>query len=225
MLFRSIGTIIVVTLYLLANVAFLYLLPLAGNPTGTTVVERGIQFAQNERVGTAAAEMMFGGAAAVIMAVLIMISTFGCNNGIVLSSVRVYQAMAKDGLFFEKMKHNNENGVPGFALWIQFIWSAALCLSGKYGDLLDYVMFSVMLFYILTIAGLFILRKKQPDVERPYKAWGYPLVPALYLVLATAFCLNLLVVKFSACWPGLLIVAIGVPVFYYWKKNGTSESL
>ena len=220
----AIGTTIVVTLYLLANVAFLYLLPLTGNPNGTTVVERGIQFAQNERVGTAAAEMMFGGAAAVIMAVLIMISTFGCNNGIVLSSVRVYQAMAKDGLFFEKMKHNNENGVPGFALWIQFIWSAALCLSGKYGDLLDYVMFSVMLFYILTIAGLFILRKKQPDVERPYKAWGYPFVPALYLVLATAFCLNLLVVKFSACWPGLLIVAIGVPVFYYWKNKSVSKN-
>ncbi len=215
----AIGTILVVSLYLLANVAYLYLLPLAGNPDGVSATERGIQFAQNERVGTAAAQMMFGGAAAIIMAVLIMISTFGCNNGIILSSVRVYQAMAKDGLFFEKMKHNNENGVPGFALWIQFIWSAALCLSGKYGDLLDYVMFSVMLFYILTIAGLFILRQKQPDAERPYKAWGYPLVPALYLVLATAFCVNLLIVKFSACWPGLLIVAIGVPVFYYWRNK------
>lgn len=215
----TIGTAIVVTLYLLANIAYLYLLPLAGNPDGVTTVERGIQFAQNERVGTAAAEMMFGASAAVIMAVLIMISTFGCNNGIVLSSVRVYQAMAKDGLFFEKMKHNNQNGVPGFALWIQFAWSACLCLSGKYGDLLDYVMFSVMLFYILTIAGLFILRKKQPDAERPYKAWGYPVVPALYLVLATAFCINLLLVKFSACWPGLVIVAIGVPVYYYWNKE------
>jgi len=218
----AIGTIIVVSLYLLANVAFLYLLPLTGTPDGANVFARGIQFAQNERVGTAAAQMMFGGAAAIIMAVLIMISTFGCNNGIILSSVRVYQAMAKDGLFFEKMKHNNENGVPGFALWIQFIWSAALCLSGKYGDLLDYVMFSVMLFYILTIAGLFILRKKEPDAERPYKAWGYPLVPALYLVLATAFCVNLLIVKFSACWPGLLIVAIGVPVFYHWKNKSTA---
>ncbi len=220
----GIGTIIVVSLYLLANIAYLYLLPLTGTPDGANVFARGIQFAQNERVGTAAAQMMFGGAAAVIMAVLIMISTFGCNNGIVLASVRVYQAMAKDGLFFEKMKHNNENGVPGFALWIQFIWSALLCLSGKYGDLLDYVMFSVMLFYILTIAGIFILRKKMPDAERPYKAWGYPLVPALYLVLASAFCINLLFVKFSACWPGLLIVAIGVPVFYYWKKKGQAES-
>ncbi len=215
----AIGTILVVSLYLLANIAYLYLLPLAGDPDGANVFSRGIQFAQNERVGTAAAQMMFGGAAAVVMAVLIMISTFGCNNGVILASVRVYQAMAKDGLFFEKMKHNNENGVPGFALWIQFLWSAMLCLSGKYGDLLDYVMFSVMLFYILTIAGIFILRKKKPDAERPYKAWGYPLVPALYLVLASAFCINLLIVKFSACWPGLLIVAIGVPVYYYWKKK------
>lgn len=221
----AIGTAIVVILYLLANIAYLHLLPLTGNANGATTLERGIQFAQNERVGTAAAEMMFGASAAVIMAVLIMISTFGCNNGIILSSVRVYQAMAKDGLFFDKMKDNNQNGVPGFALWIQFIWSALLCLSGKYGDLLDYVMFSVMLFYILTIAGLFILRKKQPGVERPYKAWGYPLVPALYLMLATAFCINLLFVKFSACWPGLLIVAVGVPVYFYWQaKNQSAQN-
>jgi APA family basic amino acid/polyamine antiporter len=215
----AIGTILVISLYLLANVAFLYLLPLAGSPDGADVTARGIQFAQNERVGTAAAEMMFGGAAAIIMAVLIMVSTFGCNNGIILSSVRVYQAMAKDGLFFDKMKHDNANGVPGFALWVQFIWASLLCLSGKYGDLLDYVMFSVMLFYILTIAGLFILRKKMPDAERPYKAIGYPVVPIVYLILATAFCINLLIVKSSACWPGLVIVAIGVPVYYYWSRK------
>jgi APA family basic amino acid/polyamine antiporter len=220
----AIGTFIVVTLYLLANVAYLHLLPLAGTPEGADTISRGIQHAQNDRVGTAAAEMMFGSSAAKIMAVLIMISTFGCNNGIILSSVRVYQAMAKDGLFFEKMKHDNRNGVPGFALWIQFGWSALLCLSGKYGDLLDYVMFSVMLFYILTIAGLFILRIKQPNAERPYKAFGYPVLPALYLILATAFCVNLLFVKFSACWPGLLIVAIGIPVFYYWNSKNPQAS-
>lgn len=217
----AIGTFIVITLYLLANVAYLFLLPLAGDPNGTDTISRGIQFAQNERVATAATEMMFGSKAVFIMAVLIMVSTFGCNNGIILSSVRVYQAMANDGLFFEKMKHNNSNGVPGFALWIQFIWASLLCLSGKYGDLLDYVMFSVMLFYILTIAGLFILRKKQPDAERPYKAVGYPLLPAIYLILATAFCVNLLVVKFSACWPGLVIVGIGVPVYFYWSSQNT----
>ena len=213
----AIGTFIVVSLYLLANIAYLFLLPLAGDPNGTDTLSRGIQFAQNERVATAATEMMFGSKAVFIMAILIMVSTFGCNNGIILSSVRVYQAMANDGLFFEKMKHNNSNGVPGFALWVQFIWASLLCLSGKYGDLLDYVMFSVMLFYILTIAGIFILRKKMPDEDRPYKAFGYPVVPALYLVLATAFCINLLIVKFSACWPGLLIVGIGVPVYFYWK--------
>ncbi len=213
----AIGTFIVVTLYLLANIAYLFLLPLAGDPNGADTISRGIQFAQNERVATAATEMMFGSKAVFIMAILIMVSTFGCNNGIILSSVRVYQAMANDGLFFEKMKHNNSNGVPGFALWIQFIWASLLCLSGKYGDLLDYVMFSVMLFYILTIAGLFILRKKQPNAERPYKAVGYPVLPAIYLILATAFCVNLLVVKFSACWPGLVIVGIGVPVYFYWR--------
>lgn len=215
----AMGTAIVIILYLLVNVAYLHLLPLAGDVNGATTLDRGIQFAHNERIGTAAAEMMFGAAAAIIMAVLIMVSTFGCNNGIILSSVRVYQAMAKDGLFFKKMQHNNKNGVPGFALWVQFIWASLLCLSGKYGDLLDYVMFSVMLFYILTIAGLFILRKKQPDAERPYKAWGYPVVPAIYLILASAFCINLLLVKTSACWPGLVIVAIGVPVYYYWRSR------
>lgn len=217
----AIGTFIVVTLYLLANVAYLHLLPLSGLPDAPSIAGRGVQFAQNERVGTAAAEMMFGESAAAIMAVLIMISTFGCNNGIVLSSVRVYQAMANDGLFFEKMKFNNRWGVPGFALWVQFVWASLLCLSGKYGDLLDYVMFAVMLFYILTIAGLFILRVKMPAAERPYKAFGYPVVPALYLILASAFCINLLLVKFSACWPGLLIVAIGVPVYFYWRKKKT----
>lgn len=217
----AIGTFIVITLYLLANVAYLFLLPLAGDPNGADTISRGIQFAQNERVATAATEMMFGSKAVFIMAVLIMVSTFGCNNGIILSSVRVYQAMANDGLFFEKMKHNNSNGVPGFALWVQFIWASLLCLSGKYGDLLDYVMFSVMLFYILTIAGLFILRKKQPNAERPYKAVGYPVLPAIYLLLATAFCVNLLIVKFSACWPGLVIVGIGVPVYFYWSSQNT----
>ncbi|HLP51779.1 MAG TPA: amino acid permease [Chitinophagales bacterium] len=220
------GTFIVVSLYLLVNIAYLFLLPLTGDPNGADTIARGIQFAQQDRVATAATSVMFGSSAVVIMAVLIMISTFGCNNGIILSSVRVYQAMAKDGLFFEKMKHNNKNGVPGFALWIQFIWSAALCLSGKYGDLLDYVMFSVMLFYILTIAGIFILRKKMPDEERPYKAFGYPVVPAIYILLAVAFCVNLLIVKFSACWPGLFIVAIGIPVYYYWNRqnNATNQS-
>jgi APA family basic amino acid/polyamine antiporter len=121
------------------------------------------------------------------------------------------------------MKANNKFGVPGFALWIQFIWASLLCLSGKYGDLLDYVMFAVMLFYILTIAGIFILRKKQPDAERPYKAWGFPLVPIIYIVLAVLFCINLIYSKPQNSLPGLGIVLLGIPIFFYWqsRKNTT----
>jgi APA family basic amino acid/polyamine antiporter len=157
--------------------AYLSLLPMHGDPNGATTVSQGIQFAANDRVGSAAATMIFGATGTILMAILIMVSTFSCNNGIILSSVRVYQAMARDGLFFDKMKDDNKNGVPGFALWIQFIWSALLCLSGQYGPLLDYVMFGVMLFYILTIAGIFVLRRTQPDAERPYRAFGYPIIP------------------------------------------------
>jgi APA family basic amino acid/polyamine antiporter len=215
----AIGTIIVTVLYLLANVAYLKLLPFWGNPNATDVMGQGLQFAANDRVGTAAATMIFGSTATIIMALLIMVSTFGCNNGITLASVRVYQAMAKDGLFFDKMKNDNKNGVPGFALWVQFIWAALLCLSGKYGDLLDYIMFAVVLFYILTIIGLFRLRKTKPNVARPYKAFGYPVVPAIYLILATYFCLNLLYMKPLYSYPGLIIVVLGIPVYYFWKRN------
>lgn len=212
------GTAIVSALYILANIAYLFLLPIKGTPGSTDTLQAGIQFAANDRVGVAAAMQIFGNPAVFIMAVLIMISTFGCNNGIVLSSVRVYQEMANDGLFFDKMKYNNKNGVPGFALWVQFIWASILCLSGKYGDLLDYVMFAVILFYILTLIGLFILRKKMPDVERPYKAFGYPILPALYIVLAAAFCLNLLWVKPNFAVGSLAIVLLGAPVYYIWKQ-------
>jgi APA family basic amino acid/polyamine antiporter len=214
-----VGTGIVTVLYLLTNIAYLKLLPFFGNPNATDVMGKGLQFATHDRVGTAAATMIFGNAATVIMAVLIMVSTFGCNNGIVLASVRVYQAMAKDGLFFSRMKNNNKNGVPGFALWIQFIWASLLCLSGKYGDLLDYVMFAVVLFYILTIAGLFVLRAKRPDEPRPYKAWGYPIVPILYILMATFFCVDLLYMKPTYSYPGLIIVLVGIPVYFYWKRR------
>jgi APA family basic amino acid/polyamine antiporter len=148
-----------------------------------------------------------------------MVSAFGCNNGIVLAGARVYQAMAKDGVFFAKMKDNNKHGEPGYALWIQFVWASILCFSGKYGDLLDYVIFAVMLFYILTILGVFILRKKNPDAVRPYKAFGYPVVPALYILIAIAFCVNLLFIKPENSFPGLIIVLLGVPVYYYWKRK------
>lgn len=214
-----IGTSVVCVIYILTNIAYLNLLPFFGDANGTDVVSQGIQFAANDRVGSASATIIFGATGTVIMAVLIMISTFGCNNGIILSSVRVYQEMAKDELFFSKMKANNKFGVPGFALWIQFIWVSLLCLSGKYGDLLDYVMFAVMLFYILTIAGIFILRKKQPDAERPYKAWGFPLVPIIYIVLAVLFCINLVYSKPQNSLPGLGIVLLGIPIFFYWQSR------
>lgn len=213
------GVLIVVTLYVFANLAYLFLLPFYGSPDGTDAFSRGIQFAADNRVGTAAASLMFGQTATIIMAILIMISTFGCNNSIIFSSARVYQAMALDGLFFKKMRDNNKFGVPGNALWIQFVWASVLCLSGKYGNLLDYVMFAVMFFAIIAIVGLFKLRKERPELNRPYKAWGYPIVPALYIILAGLFCINLLIEKPMYSFPGLIIVALGIPVYFYWSKT------
>ena len=212
------GVIGVTVLYLLANVAYLCVLPFWGDASGTDVLSKGMQYASQDRVGTAALTAMLGLSGGVLMAIIIMISTFGCNNGLVLSGSRLYQSMATDGLFFNNMKDLNANGVPGFALWVQFFWCAALCLSGKYGDLLDYVMFAVMLFYILTVTGLFILRKKRPDIERPYKAFGYPFLPALYILLASLFTINLLFTKPQFTLPGLVIVGLGFPL-YYWAKG------
>lgn len=209
----------VTLLYALTNLAYLFVLPFWGIKDAPTVELRGIQYAQFERVGTAAMQVMLGASGAIVMAVLIMISTFGANNGIILSGGRVYQTMANDGLFFKKMAENNKQDVPGFSLWAQCIWASLLCLSGRYGDLLDYVMFVVILFYVLTIAGLFILRRKLPHAERPYKAFGYPVLPLLYIVVMSAFVLNLILdeQKSKFTLPGLLIVLAGVPVYYVWK--------
>jgi APA family basic amino acid/polyamine antiporter len=211
------GVLGVTVLYLLANISYLCVLPYWGEAAGTDVLSKGIQHATQDRVGTAALMAMLGASGAIIMAVMIMISTFGCNNGLLLAGSRVYHSMATDGLFFDKMKNLNAKGVPAFALWVQFIWCSVLCLSGKYGDLLDYVMFAVMLFYMLTVAGIFILRKKRPELERPYKAFGYPFLPALYIVLAGLFTINLLFTKPQFTVPGLIIVGIGAPL-YYWAK-------
>ena len=155
------------------------------------------------------------------MAVLIMISTFGCNNGLILAGARVYYAMAKDNLFFKKVGLLNKNSVPANALIIQAIWAGILCLSGTYGQLLDYVIFAVLIFYMLTIAGVFILRRKRPDAERPYKAFGYPFLPALYILLAASISIILLIYKPQYTWPGLIIVLLGIPV-YYLKNRKTS---
>jgi basic amino acid/polyamine antiporter, APA family len=214
------GTLIVTLLYVLANVAYLMLLPVMGTPGGEEVMSRGIMFATDDRVATAAIATIFGTAAVIIMAILIMISTFGCNNGLILSGARLYYAMARDGVFFQKAGTLNKNDVPGFALIIQGIWASVLCLSGTYGDLLDYCTFSSLLFYMVTIIGLFILRKTRPDADRPYKAVGYPILPALYIILAGAICTVLLIYKPSTCGRGLFIVLLGVPIYFLWKRFG-----
>ena len=213
------GTLTVTVIYLLANVAYLSLLPLNGSPTATDVVGRGIQFATADRVGTAAASVVFGNVGVAIMAVLIMISTFGCNNGLVLAGARLYYAMAKDGLFFEQAAHLNKNAVPAKALWLQCIWASVLCLSGTYGDLLDYCTFTSLIFYIVTIGGLFILRRREPSAERPYRAFGYPVVPALYMITGIAICLILLYTKTFNTGMGLLIAGLGVPVYFLTKRG------
>jgi basic amino acid/polyamine antiporter, APA family len=220
----ALGTGIVTLLYILANVAYIVTLPVIGSPEATDVVGRGIQFATNDRVGTAAASILFGEPAAIIMAVLIMVSTFGCNNGLILAGARVYYAMAKDGLFFRSAGTLNKNAVPGAALLVQGIWAGVLCLSGTYGELLDYVVFAVLIFYILTVGGIFRLRKLRPDAERPYKALGYPVIPALHMIVAGAICIDLLIFKPAFTWPGVAIVLAGIPIYFLWSKLTRSSS-
>jgi APA family basic amino acid/polyamine antiporter len=151
------------------------------------------------------------------MAVLIMVSTFGCNNGLILAGARVYYAMAKDKLFFKVTGTLNKKSVPAAALIFQAVWASLLCLSGTYGQLLDYVVFAVLLFYILTVGGVFILRRKNPSAERPYKTFGYPFLPILYIILASIICVILLLYKPEFTWPGLIIVLLGIPVYYGWN--------
>ena len=202
------GTILVITLYVLANVSYINVLPLDA-----------IQNAPEDRVGTAAAQTIFGGNAATIMAIAIMISTFGCVNGLILAGARVYYAMAQNGLFFKKTGELNERGVPANGLILQGVWAAVLTLSGKYGDLLDYVIFAALLFYALTVAGIFVLRRKRPEAARPYKAWGYPIIPALYIVFAALIMIDLLIYKPSYTWPGLGLVLTGLPVYFLWRRK------
>lgn len=213
------GTILVTILYLAANVVYLAALPLVGDAGGATAFEHGIQFAASDRVATAAMEVMLGPAGAVVMALGIMISTFGCVNGLILAGARVYYAMARDGLFFSVASLLNTRRVPAAALVLQGLWAAVLTLSGTYSDLLDYVIFAALLFYVLTVGALFILRRTQPDADRPYRALGYPILPLAYMALAALIMVDLLVVKPRYTWPGLLIVASGVPVFFWWRSR------
>jgi basic amino acid/polyamine antiporter, APA family len=213
------GTMIVTFLYILANVSYLFVLPLHGSPAAQTINGAGIQFAAEDRVATAAAHFIFGDIAVTVMAVLIMISTFGCNNGLILAGARVYYAMAKDKLFFKVTGELNSKSVPAKALWFQAVWVSILCLSGTYGQLLDYVVCTVLIFYILTIIGVFILRKRKPAVDRPYKTFGYPVVPALYIFLASAVSIILLIYKPEFTWPGIIIVLLGIPVYFIWNRK------
>jgi APA family basic amino acid/polyamine antiporter len=208
------GTLIVTIIYVCANLMYLSVLPL-----------HDIAFAPQDRVAVAASNSMFGDIGTYVIAIMIMISTFGCNNGLILAGARVYYSMAKDGLFFRNAGNLNKHSVPEWALWAQCVVASILCLSGKYGDLLDMVSFVVVIFYVLTIAGIFILRKKRPDAERPYKAFGYPVLPAIYILMGLAFCILLIIYKRDYTWPGLIVVALGIPIYYIAISLKKSESL
>ncbi|MFT3945827.1 MAG: amino acid permease [Agriterribacter sp.] len=202
------GTLIVTIIYVLTNIMYTAVLSL-----------QEITAADKDRVAVAASHVIFGNAGTAIIAVMIMVSTFGCNNGLIMAGARVYYTMANDGLFFKKAGTLNNASVPGFALWIQCAFAAAWCLSGKYGDLLDMISFVVVAFYMITIAGIFRLRKTRPDIERPYKAFGYPVLPVLYIIMGLAFCILLIIFKPKFTWPGLIITLIGIPIYYTMKGN------
>ncbi|HEY4282830.1 MAG TPA: amino acid permease [Chthoniobacterales bacterium] len=221
----ALGTFLVIGLYLLANVAYLAALPFSA-----------IQNAPSDRVASETANVIFPGAGATIMAIAIMVSTFGCNNGLILAGARAYYAMARDGLFFRRVGTLNKNHVPSWGLIIQGIWAAILVLprtvktdaagnitgyGNLYGNLLDYVISAALIFYILTIAGIFVLRRKRPDVERPYKAFGYPIVPVLYILGATVILAVLFIFQTATTWPGLVIVLTGVPIYFLWRKSNS----
>ena len=220
------GTGLVTLLYVSANLAYLTILPLRGAAEGADVLARGIQYATQDRVGTAAAEIIFGPAGVTVMAVLILISTFGCNNGLILSGARVYYAMARDRLFFARAGTLNRSQVPAAALLMQTAWASLLCLTGTYGQLLDYVIFAALLFYVLTTAGLFVLRARRPDAERPYRVVGYPVVPALYMLLCATVAVALLVAPKTRtqALSGLVVVLVGVPVYLAWRGSSRSAA-
>ncbi len=202
------GTLIVTLIYVSANLMYLSVLPLDQ-----------IAFAESDRVAVTASNVIFGSMGTYIIAAMIMISTFGCNNGLILAGARVYYTMAQDGLFFKKAGELNKNAVPEWALWAQCLVASILCLSGRYGDLLDMVSFIVVIFYVLTIAGIFILRKTRPDMPRPYKAIGYPILPAIYMLMGISFCVLLIIYKPQFTWPGLIITLLGIPLYYIAVRN------
>jgi len=221
----ALGTGIVIAFYIACNVVYVLVLPLQGTPTGSTILQRGIQYATEDRVATAVLTQIFGGAGGVMMATAIIISSIGCNNGLILAGARVYYAMAKDGLFFRKVaKLHPTYKTPAVSLMVQMVWTCVLCISGSYGQLLDYIIFAVLVFYILTIVGLFVLRRTHPDAERPYRAVGYPVLPAIYIVMALFIDVVLLRYKPQYTWPGLIVVLLGIPVYYAWSRSARTNS-
>lgn len=216
----ALGTGLVTLLYVLTNVGYLTTLPMAGSPTASTIMGRGIQFATQDRVGTAAAQVFFGASGGTVMAIAILISTFGCSNGLILAGPRAYFAMARDGVFFKKVGELNARHVPASGLVYQGLWTSLLCLTGTYGQLLNYVIFAQLVFYVLTTTGLFILRRKRPDAERPYRAVGYPWLPGLYIAMAAITAIILLIADKTRAQAlaGLAIVVVGVPVFLLWRR-------
>jgi APA family basic amino acid/polyamine antiporter len=216
----ALGTGVVITLYIACNFIYLSALPLDGTPSAVTILGRGIKYASEDRVGTAVVTQMFGAVGGLLMAAAILISSFGCNNGLILSGARVYYAMAKDGLFFRKVARLHPSyKTPAVSLMVQMVWTCVLCISGSYGQLLDYITFAILVFYILTIAGLFVLRRTRPEAERPYRAVGYPVLPAIYIVMALFIDVVLLRYKPQYTWPGLIVVLIGIPVYYAWSRS------
>jgi len=203
-----IGTSLVMLLYILVN--FVYL---------NALDRDAIAFAANDRVAVAASQNIFGSIGTIIIALLVMVSTFGCNNGLILAGARVFQTMAKDGMFFKSAIKNNKNDVPENSLWMQGIWASILCLSGQYGNLLDMISFVIVLFYMITVFGVIYLRIKKPELERPYKTWLYPITPIVYLLIGTAFCALLLIYKQQYTWPGLLLVLIGLPIYWFINRK------
>ena len=207
------GTLIVTVIYVSINLVYISVLPLDV-----------LAHVEKDRVAVAASNVIFGNIGTKLIALMIMVSTFGCNNGLILAGARVYHTMSNDGLFFKKAGTLNKNAVPQWALWAQCIVAALLCLSGKYGDLLDMISFVVVIFYVLTIAGIFILRKKRPDADRPYKAFGYPFLPALYILMGISFCGLLIAYKPEFTWPGLIITLIGIPLYYIAVANNKEKA-
>lgn len=222
----AIGTGAVILIYIAVNFIYLLVLPLWGEVYSLTTLGRGIQYASEDRVATAVMQQIIGQGGAKLMALAILVSTFGCNNGLILAGSRVYYAMARDGLFFHSVGRLHPRlKTPHFSLMVQAIWASLLCLSGSYGQLLDYTIFAVLIFYVLTLLGLFVLRRTRPDASRPYRAVGYPWLPAIYILMALFIDVVLLIYKPQYTWPGLVIVLLGIPVYYVWRYENKSDVL